>query len=343
MDKKFLSKFVPLNSLTSDNFKVLSEEAKIESLPTGSRLFSQGDVDSDILYLLEGEVFLSTSKTARLHSVQAGSDTARYPLAQLKPRQFTGSAKTPVTLARVDSHLLDLLITWDQSTGYEVSEIGGNQETDWVTRLLRGEVIRKLPPAHINALLARFQPYAVKAGQIVIRQGDPGEFYYAIKSGRADVLRKSKTTHKVEIVASLSEGQGFGEEALLSGAPRNATVVMQADGCLMRLNRRDFNELLTAPLVKWLSPTEVQAAVHAGAKLLDVRFRDEFLTGTIKGSVNFPLQRLRENLAELDPKAVYIVFCQTGSLSCAAAFLLIQHGFTVSVLRGGLDQLTRKR
>lgn len=57
--------------------------------------------------------------------------------------------------------------------------------------------------------------------------------------------------------------------------------------------------------------------------------------------MNLPLYQLRLKASSLEPRRHYIVFCQTGSRSCAAAFLLSQRGFEVSVLRGGLNGLTR--
>ncbi|MEK7716245.1 MAG: cyclic nucleotide-binding domain-containing protein, partial [Pseudomonadota bacterium] len=299
------------------------------------------DHDSLSIYLLSGEVDLtSTSTNLSLH-VTAGSDEARYALAQLKPRQYTGTARTPVTVARVDGHLLDRLLTWDQTTGYEVTEFDGSQDTEWMMRMLRGATFQQLPPSNINALFARFAPVEVKAGQAIIRQGEPGKYYYIIKTGKVSVSRKADKTGKVSLLAQLGDGDGFGEEALLSGAPRNASVVMLTDGVLMQLTRKDFDELMREPLVKWVTLEEARAQAQAGARLLDVRTEDEYRNGTIKGSVNLPLYMLRLKAASLDPKSHYIVFCQTGSRSCAAAFLLSQRGFEVSVLRGGLGGLSR--
>ena len=114
---------------------------------------------------------------------------------------------------------------------------------------------------------------------------------------------------------------------------------MAADGVLMRLKREDFDELLREPLVDWLELDEIRSLVKTGAVLLDVRLEDEFLHSTIKGSVNFPLHLLRKKVEELDVNRHYIAFCQTGSRSGAAAFLLTQRGYKVSVLRGGLEGL----
>ena len=341
MEKDILKTLVPISSLTPENFRELASQAVIERLPAGSQLFKQGDHDSLSIYLLSGEVDLSSTNTNLSLHVAAGTDEARYALAQLKPRQYTGTASTPVTVARVDGHLLDRLLTWDQTTGYEGTEFDGSQDTEWMMRMLRGATFQQLPPSNINALFARFAPVEVKAGQAIIRQGEPGKYYYIIKTGKVSVSRKADKTGKVSLLAQLGDGDGFGEEALLSGAPRNASVVMLTDGVLMQLTRKDFDELMREPLVKWVTLDEARAQAQAGARLLDVRTEDEYRNGTIKGSVTLPLYLLRLKAASLDPKSHYIVFCQTGSRSCAAAFLLSQRGFEVSVLRGGLGGLSR--
>jgi CRP-like cAMP-binding protein len=340
MDKDILKTLVPINSLTPENFKELADHAVIDRLPAASKLFTQGDHDNYSIFLLSGEVALTSANTELSLDVVAGSGDSRYALAQLKPRQYTGTAKTPVTIAKVDGGLLDRLLTWDQTTGYEVTEFDGSQDTEWMIRMLRSETFQKLPPANINALFARFEPVELKSGQVIVRQGDPGDFYYIIKTGKVSVSRKADKSGKVSMLGQLKEGDGFGEEALLSGTPRNATVVMVMDGVLMRLARKDFDELMREPLVKWVSLDQAKVLVRAGAMLLDVRIEDEYRHGTIKGSVNLPLYLLRLKAASLDPQRHYITFCQTGSRGCAAAFLLSQRGFDVSVLRGGLGGLT---
>lgn len=341
MDKDLIKTLIPINSLAPENFRELCARTTIENLPAGSQLFKQGDHDNQSVYLLSGEVALASSDTTLPRHVMAGTDEARYALAQLKPRQFTGTAKTPVTIARVDGGLLDRLLTWDQTTGYEVTEFDGSQDTEWMMRMLRSAAFQNLPPPNINALFARFEPVEVNVGQVIIRQGDPGDYYYIIRTGKVSVSRKSDQTGKVSLIGQLSDGDGFGEEALLSDAPRNATVVMVTDGVLMRLTKNDFDGLMREPLVKWVTLNGAKDLAQAGAGLLDVRIEDEFRNGTIKGSMNMPLYQLRLKASSLDPRRHYVVFCQTGSRSCAAAFLLSQRGFEVSVLRGGLNGLTR--
>lgn len=342
MDKVELIKdLVPINSLNHSRIAALAASAIFEQLPMDTCLFVQGQKDNEAIYLLSGEVLLTTGDSSRNRLVVGGTDTARFAMAQLKPRKYTGRAKTAVLIARIDSLLLDRFVTWEQATSYEVSEVGTAQDSEWMQTLMKGKTFQKLPPSNFSALVDRFEAIWVKAGQVVIRQGAPADYYYAIKSGHAEVLRKSEATQKVEVVDSIREGEDFGEDALLTGNPRNASVVMVTDGILMRLSPKDFDELLREPMVKWVTLEEAKTMARNGAGLIDVRLEEEYLSGTIRGSLNMPLCLLRKRVGELDPHRRYVIFCQTGSRSCVAAFILTQRGFDVSVLQGGLDTVPR--
>jgi CRP-like cAMP-binding protein len=339
MNQDLISSLVPFNAFNHYNLELLAKEAVVETLQAGTHLFAQGDEDDLSVYLLSGEVMLTASDRHPPRVLVGGSASARYPLAQLKPRQYSGLATTPVTILRVDSKLIDRLLSWDQIAAYEITEFESSEDLEWMMRLLHSKAFHELPTVNANALFRRFQTVQVKAGQIIIRQGEPGDYYYVVKVGTADVVRKIEKSHKVSIIDQITAGEGFGEDALLTGAPRNATVVMVTDGVLMRLSRIDFDELLRVPLVHWLELEEARALVKAGAVLLDVRVEDEFLQGTIKGSINLPLYLLRKRAEELEPGCHYVVFCQTGSRSGAAAFLLTQRGFLASALHGGINAL----
>jgi CRP-like cAMP-binding protein len=338
-DMEQLRSLIPLNALSGEAFQELMSQGRREDLAARTELFRQGDTDSEAIFLLEGEVVL-TADDGTQRRIAGGSEDARYALAQLKPRQYTGVAATAVSVLRIDSDLLDRLLTRDQSIGYEVVEFDDGVDAQWVMRMVRLPVFAPLPAESINALFSRLEPVEAKAGQVIIRQGDAGDYYYVIKSGTVTVSRKSDSG-KVIVLGELGEGEGFGEEALLSEEPRNATVTMKGDGTLMRLTRQDFDQLLKAPLVHWVSEADARALVQGGAGLLDVRTEDEFKRGAVKGSVNVPLYVLRIKASNLDRSRRYVAYCQTGRRSCAAAFLLAQRGFDVSVLRGGLDAIVR--
>ena len=172
-------------------------------------------------------------------------------------------------------------------------------------------------------------------GEVVIKQGDDGDYYYIIKTGKAKVTRASKTGSELTL-ATLKDGDAFGEEALLSEAKRNATVTMDTDGTLMRLSKEDFNALLKEPMLSWIDLAEAQALVEGGAKWLDVRLESEHANTGLNDSENIPLFMLRLKVDSLDPDVPYIAYCDTGRRSSAAAFLLSERGFQAYCLKGGL-------
>ena len=138
-------------------------------------------------------------------------------------------------------------------------------------------------------------------------------------------------------VAMLEEGQWFGEEALLSGKPRNATVTMATDGVLMKLDRQDFDALLREPIINTMPGDQVLSSAEKGAWWLDVRTSDEFDQEHLVGATNMPLNVLRLKSRLLDPGKTYIAYCDNGRRSATAAFLLKNAGLDVIVLDGGLN------
>jgi MFS family permease len=79
-------------------------------------------------------------------------------------------------------------------------------------------MLRPLPLPAIEQLARGLEPVAVPAGQVVFNQGDVGDRYYVIESGTAEVIGDGR------LVATLGQGQGFGEIALLRRVRRTATV-----------------------------------------------------------------------------------------------------------------------
>ena len=138
-------------------------------------------------------------------------------------------------------------------------------------------------------------------------------------------------------LAELGVGDTFGEEALIAEAKRNATVTMLTDGVLMRLKKEDFRELMTEPLLQWVNREQASAIVAKGGRWLDVRLPSEHQTLAVEGALNIPLYLIRLKLSTLDPAVPYVVYCDTGRRSSAAAYLLVERGFDAYVLTGGLS------
>lgn len=205
---EILKKLVPINSLSGTNFQELANAAVIDTRPKGQVLFKCGAVDNQTIYLLKGEVELIPADSRKGRSVFSDSEDARYPLAQLKPRRYTGKSRTDVTIASVASNLLDRLLTWDQVTGeYEVAELGQADDTEWTMQVLRNKAFQTLPATSINELFARLEPIPVRTNDVIIKQGERGDYFYIIKVRCCRVSRESEKGGKTAILGELSEGE----------------------------------------------------------------------------------------------------------------------------------------
>ena len=274
-DKKSLKNLVPLNGLSNTHFEELARKATILELKPGKFLFKKGERDNATCYVLSGEIALHDGSDIKL-TIQGGTEEARHPIAPQQPRQISARAKTNCTIISIDSGLLDVMLAWEQSAGYEVAEIESEGEEDWMTRMMQSDLMQRLPANNLQQLFIRMKEVPAKPGDVIVNQDDDGDYYYIIKQGKCIVSRKPSAKARPVKLAELSDGDSFGEESLLSGSKRNASVTMLTDGKLMRLAKQDFDELLKAPLLSQLIYKDAQKLVEKGAVYVDVRLPGEY-------------------------------------------------------------------
>jgi len=340
LELSLLRSFSPLDGLKNENVRALARKTTLRDLAQGRVLFKEGDTDKRTYYLVSGAVDLLTEGHV-VGTIRAGTSDARHPLAPVLPRRCTARVATDrIEYISIDSDLLDVLLTWDQTGTYEVGELqaGGVAGDDWMTLLLQSRAFHKIPPANLQAVFMRMQRMNYAAGDTVIRQGDEGDYFYAIVSGRCLVTRETPLNREGIKLAELGMGDTFGEESLISGAKRNATVTMASDGVLMRLGKDDFNTLLNEPMLHWVGYDEAMAIVAGGGRWLDVRLPSEFEHCHFEAAINVPLYFVRLKLKTLEQGIPYVVCCDNGRRSSAAAYILSERGFDTCVLRGGIAE-----
>jgi CRP-like cAMP-binding protein/rhodanese-related sulfurtransferase len=339
---QLLRMFAPLDGMKRENLAALAKKVSVRSLSAGRVLFSQGDTDKRTVWLVSGVIEVDDGQR-KIATVRGGTPEARNPLYPQLPRRVTVRAVDDVNFLSIDSELLDVMITWDQTGTYEVEELqaqlqsAGASSDDWMTTLLQTNAFHRIPPANIQAIFQRLQRVPCRAGEVVIKQGDEGDYFYIIVSGKCAVTRETPLSREGIKLAELGVGDSFGEEALISEAKRNATVTMTTEGVLMRLNKQDFRELMNDPLLQWVNAEEALKVVGRGGRWLDVRLPSEHQTLAIDGALNVPLYLIRLKLSTLDRNIPYVTYCDTGRRSSAAAYILVERGFDAYVLRGGLN------
>lgn len=336
IDKNILKNLVAINSLPDQYLTDLAKKVTPEPVANGQFLFQRGDTDGLTVYVLRGEVELLSEKGV-VKTVVGGSDPAKHPLAHFQPRQLAARARDGVVVVRIPNNQVDMMVTWNQSSGYVVEDISeGGAEDDWMSKMLQTKAFERIPPANIQSMFMKLEPVSYKAGDVVINQGDEGDFYYVIQTGRCAVMRKTKSSPEGVRLADLGPGDSFGEEALISDDRRNASVVMVTGGVLMRLSKKDFIQLLNQPMILEVNLDQAKKMADEGAVWMDVRLPTEFQNGHVAGAINVPFYVLRMKLGELDADKRYICYCDSGSRSSAVAYLLNERGYDAYVLKGGV-------
>ncbi len=339
---ELLRGFSPLDGLKRDNLAALSRKVQIRELSPGQLLFKEGDTEKRTIYVVSGILeLLNQSKV--VGKIEGGTDGARNPIAPVFPRRVTAKARDRVRFISIDSDLLDVMLTWDQTGTYEVSELQGKSDQgneDWMTMLLQTKAFHKIPPANIQAIFMRMQQINYRAGDVILKQGAEGDYFYVLIRGSALVTRETPLSKEGIKLAELNVGDTFGEEALISDAKRNATVTMQSDGAVMRLGKDDFKKLLNEPMLDWVTMSQAEDIVRSGGQWLDVRLPSEFENQHLDGALNIPLYFIRLKISTLDKSKKYIVCCDTGRRSSAGAYILNERGFQAYVLQGGINSAT---
>lgn len=338
-----LRRLYPFDGMREEHLAFLADEvARPATHEKGEVLFSAGEEDDDTLYVLDGTIRCDYPD-GRVKTHDANALQGRYPLGDTRPRRFTAVVESKrARVLRFDRRLLEKILVWDQlSRSENFKHYDPSPDANrWVFWLLRCRAMHKLPSANLERMFQRFEEIRVPAGETIIREGEPPDYFYVIREGSVSVSRM--IGGRDTVLATLRAGDSFGEDAFLANTVRNASVSALEPCRLMRLSKAAFDEVLKPPAVAWLTPAKASIMARQGAQIVDVRMPDEFAQGAIKGAINAPLFVLREKaLATLDKKRKVVVYCNTGERSGAAAFILSKIGFDAYALQGGLSGLLK--
>ena len=334
VDEALLRSLTPLNLLDVSELKGLLPRSSVRNIDAGQEIGVHRDGSTSTFYLLSGTVDL-ISHGEVVTVVAAGTDAAKHPLVKPKSKGVMAKAKVDCTVLEVDTDTDELLDRLNGPSDYEVSDIRSATDTDWLTCFLQAKVFMRLPPSNIRELLSQMEEIPVKAGQEIMRQGESDDYYYIVKEGRCRVTTKAPSGKGEVDVAELREGDGFGEDALITDGRRGATVTMVNDGSLMRLSKEAFTSLLVKPVLKYVTWEQAQGLMGDGAVLLDVRRPEEYGADGIDGAVNIPLNLLRSRAQELDISRPHITISNVLNRSSVAAFFLCQQGIDACILKEG--------
>ena len=111
-------------------------------------------------------------------------------------------------------------------------------------------LFESLQPELLEAIADSMAEHVAAEGEVIIRQGDPGDHLYIVHSGAFAAFVADAASGQEAKVADYKSGQYFGELALLYNSPRAATVRAQETGTCYCLDRATFRTLVQGYLTK---------------------------------------------------------------------------------------------
>jgi MFS family permease len=226
-----------------------------------------------IFGVLEGLTMAGLAAGALLVPALAGLGGSRLALIGV-------AAVLPLAALVGARHLFGL----DAGAGVRVVEIA-------LLRSLR--LFAELPAPAIEGLAATLVSREVPAGTDLIRQGEPGDAYYAIAAGDFEVRQDGR------VIRQCGRGDGVGEIALLRAIPRTATVTALAAGFVYELGREPFLAAVLGHAATERKASTVTDALLAG----DESHRTAGDNRTLGGANAHGGSRAREDESPADPAA----------------------------------------
>ncbi|MDX8393480.1 MAG: cyclic nucleotide-binding domain-containing protein [Mariprofundales bacterium] len=238
-----------LSSLSGDELGEFMDSLQLEHLNAKATIYREGDV-GDFLYLIGMGNVILLAKDVRTGAFKAfsklleGDFFGEYAFMSRSKHKESAIAETDCDLLKIDRIIFD---AWVNKYPNIRSVIEDFYRKRVLARILAiTPVFEGVPHAARMELAQQFNLKRFLKGQVVIREGDAGDTFYLIRSGNVEIFATNMRNKEHTVtLGTMSEGNFFGEVALLTAKPRTATVVANSPVLeLMELTRKDFTNLV---------------------------------------------------------------------------------------------------
>ena len=288
-----LSQFEPFAALGRSELELVARHTRRLLIPEDRWLLRPGRALRGHHFLLRGSVATVQPEAA----VAAGQPAARKAL-------YPGAAGlrtiTACEFVQVPTAVFELLAP----PAAKPLIVVGEADDCWQRRFLGSELMRTLPASIWQRLLSGLSPRALPHDAWIVREGDAAaQSCFVLTAGAARVVRGGR------LLARLLPGDLFGEDALITGECRNASVRMEGAGQVMVMAAADFRAFLVSALFEG-----IYSIPPAGS---DVN----------RALVRFASSRdLRERIARLPATRDYLVSSGLPEVEALAIFLMRKKG-----------------
>ncbi len=234
--------------LPPDALAALASASTLCELAAGATLVRQGAEAAATFVLLAGRliaVFTDQAGTERtLSEMTAGALVGEIPNVAGGKRTATVRATLPSTVAVVHAEAFARLLEANPTVAARVSEGVSRRlrQVQLVSHLTR--LFPDLDAAALQELGRMVDWVSLPAGEVLFRQGEPGDSAYLVVSGRVRVALADDDHGGERVVGEIPSGELVGEQAILLDTPRSATVYAGRDTDLARIPRDVFERLI---------------------------------------------------------------------------------------------------
>jgi CRP-like cAMP-binding protein len=231
------------SDLTADELAYLSQKVNALQLPAGSIIFREGDQGDSIFIISHGEVRI-VGKNPKGEEVEVarlgeGDFFGEFAFFSNSKRQASAVAAAETELLELTRGILSDVAEKHPRVKEVLLRFYKYRVADKI--MATSQLFGNLSPKDRLEILQRLSCQTFEPGVLIIHEGCPGDYLYLIKSGKADV-----TTWRDDqemLLATIGEGEFFGEISLVTGSPRTASVRARSTLETMRLSKGDLDEI----------------------------------------------------------------------------------------------------
>ncbi len=241
---RLLARTVFFRDLRVPELQALASHLSESRVEAGTAIVREGEVGDRFYIIAEGEAEVTQGpEERRLNELAPGDAFGEIALLEDVPRTASVRARTAMRLFALDRAHFH---RWASERVAAMARLRADLEER--EKLARMPVFAALSSSQLDRLITRLRIRRVPAGLAVFEQGDPGDRFYVVAEGEAEVVLDGT------VVRGYGPGGFFGELALLTRKPRSATVRALSDLVLYSLAPADLNALLRASADRaWLN------------------------------------------------------------------------------------------
>ncbi len=240
---KEIPKFPLFSDLSQDEFIEIINRLKSNSMPAQTLIFKEGDSGDSIFLVVSGRINIykkdPSGRQVLLRTINEGDFFGEFSYFANAKRNVSAVSATDVQLLELTREEIDDMIESFEGVKSALVEFYKTRVLDSILGVT--PVFRELPYSEREKFLPKFELVIIGKDEDIVREGEIGEAMFVIVSGTVEVW--TKRGGKKIVLATLREGDFFGEISLVTGETRTATVTALKETRLMKLKKRDFDEI----------------------------------------------------------------------------------------------------